>query len=480
MSAGLPWEVLVNRKIFEMEYAVRGPIPRRATELREMGQAIIPCHLGNPQALGQPPISFYREVLSLVEHPMLIERERKLKALYGDGLLNQLESSNFYSDYVLDVSKQFLLQMETGMGAYSESNGAKFIREAVASFIDRRDGSDDLEGQRSQVDQIFITNGASEAVRYVIDLLIDDVDDGIMIPIPQYPLYSAAIKRVGGSQVDYFLDEEAGWTIDVQHLHSAINEAQGRGVNVKAIVVINPGNPTGAVLDKKTIREVITFAKNHGLAIIADEVYQENVYETEFVSFARVLGRDEVPLFSVHSTSKGVYGEGWHRGGYLEIRNPPNVKGTNISFSDLVLKQASVNICSNTVGQLMVYLLVSPPLEGSETYRCFIEERKFILEELYQKASMIRDGFEYMDGMSCFGSTGAMYLFPRMDKLPAGTTDFEYCMRLLEHTGLVTVNGEGFGQKKDSNHLRIAFLPPRDVIEKVLPEWINFHNAYVN
>jgi len=85
-----------------------------------------------------------------------------------------------------------------------------------------------------------------------------------------------------------------------------------------------------------------------------------------------------------------------------------------------------------------------------------------------------------MDGVECFGKTGAMYLFPRMNKLPAGTSDFDYCMNLLETTGLCTVNGSGFGQKEGTHHLRIAFLPPREMLEEVLPAWIDFHNEYVN
>ena len=480
MKSIQPWDMTVNRRILEMEYAVRGPIPQRAAELKKSGQSIIPCNIGNPQAFGQRPISFYREVLSLVEHPVRIERERRLRSLFNGGALDGVSVEDFHSDFVLDLSERFLEQMETGMGAYSESSGPQFIREAVSAFIDRRDGANEQAGVRSRPDQVFITNGASEAVRYVIDLLIDDKDDGIMIPIPQYPLYSAAIKRCGGVQVDYFLEEEAGWSTDRTVLESSIEKARSRDVNVKAIVVINPGNPTGAVLDEETIQEVIAFAGENGLAIIADEVYQENVYEAGFVSFARLLGRSEVPLFSVHSTSKGFYGECGHRGGYLEIRNAPRVKDTDISFTDLVFKQATVNICSNTVGQLMMYLLVNPPPENSEPYLRFTNERRRILEDLHDKAAMIRAGFDHMEGVSCFGRTGAMYLFPRLDRLPDGTNDFDYCMRLLERTGLVTVNGEGFGQKPGTSHLRVAFLPPREVIEEVLPAWIDFHNEYVN
>ncbi len=482
MNVNIPWDMAVNHRILEMEYAVRGPIPQRAAELKKQGKRIIPCNLGNPQALGQQPISFYREVLSLVEHPVSIERERRFKGLFNGHALDGLVAGDFHSDYVLDLSERYLAQMETGMGAYSDSSGPQFIREAVAEFIDRRDGVDDSHGLRSRPDQVFITNGASEAVRYVIDLLIDDESDGIMIPIPQYPLYSAAIKRCGGAQVDYFLDEESGWAMDGDLLESSLEDSSARGVDVKAIVVINPGNPTGAILDQDTIREVIKFAGENGLAIISDEVYQENVYDADagFVSFARVLGRSDVPLFSVHSTSKGFYGECGHRGGYLEIRNAPRVRNTELSFTDLVFKQASVNICSNTVGQLMMYLLVNPPSENTEPYRRFTNERRRILKELHGKSVMIRAGFDHMVGVSCFGRTGAMYLFPRLDNLPDGTNDFDYCMRLLERTGLVTVNGEGFGQIPGTSHLRIAFLPPRDVIEEVLPKWIEFHNAYVN
>lgn len=482
MHANTPWDMKVNRRILEMEYAVRGPIPQRAAELKQQGRRIIPCNLGNPQALGQQPISFYREVLSLVEHPVRIERERRLKTLFERHALDGLERDDFHSDYVLDLSERYLERMETGMGAYSDSSGPQFIREAVAGYIDRRDGADDVRLPRSDPGQVFITNGASEAVRYVIDLLIDDDSDGIMIPIPQYPLYSAAIRRCGGVQVDYYLDEKSGWAMDRDLLESALEGARERGVAVKAIVVINPGNPTGAVLDEETIGEVIAFAGENGLAIIADEVYQENVYDAdaEFVSFARALGQSDVPLFSVHSTSKGFYGECGHRGGYLEIRNAPRVRNTGLSFTDLVLKQASVNICSNTVGQLMMYLLVSPPPENAEPYRRFTIERRKILENLHGKAAMIRAGFDHMDGVSCFGRTGAMYLFPRLDRLPDGKNDFDYCMGLLEETGLVTVNGAGFGQMPGTSHLRIAFLPPRDVIEEVLPMWIAFHNAYVN
>ena len=161
------------------------------------------------------------------------------------------------------------------------------------------------------------------------------------------------------------------------------------------------------------------------------------------------------------------------------LRGKP-VSNTDLSFRDIIFKQASVALCSNLVGQIMVYLMVSPPEVGSEPYDQYIRERDTILQELHEKATMIREGFTQMDSVECFGRTGAMYLFPRLGKLPAGKNDFDYCMALLEETGLTTVNGAGFGQKEGTHHLRIAFLPPKEMIAEVLPRWIQFHNEYVN
>ncbi len=477
----MPITLTVNPNIAEMEYAVRGPIPQRAAELSRRGQRTIACHIGNPQALGQPPISFYREVLSFLETPGRIARERALRSLYAHhpAAFAGLDSAALSSDYVLDLAEQMLAKLGTGLGAYTESKGPLFIREAVAEFIDARDRIAATGGVRSNPDAIFLTNGASEAARHIIDILIADPRDGIMIPIPQYPLYSAAIRRAGGVQVNYYPHEESGWTLDRSILEEAIGPARAKGVNVKAVVVINPANPTGAVLPRAAGVQLVEFARDHGLAIIADEVYQENLYGAEFCSFASLVGNQDIPLFSLHSTSKGFYGECGRRGGYLEVRNPPKLAGRALGFIDVLLKQASVSLCANTSGQALTYLMVRPPPEGSAPYRQFAQERESVLHDLFEKATIIKAAFSQMDGVECFGRTGAMYLFPRLNVLPHGTTDFDYCMSLLEATGLCTVNGSGFGQRPGTSHLRIAFLPPRALLESVLPEWVRFHNAYV-
>jgi aspartate/methionine/tyrosine aminotransferase len=470
----MPSPLVVNRDILEMEYAVRGPLAQRAAALAREGRRIIPCNLGNPQALGQRPLSFTRSVLSLVEEPTRIARERRLRELLARGEAGGA-ADGAPSEYVLDVAQSILARLESGMGAYTESSGPRFIREAIARFIDHRDGGE----VPADPDAIFLTAGASEGVRFLIEMLIADRRDGILIPIPQYPLYSATVRKCGGVQINYYPDEDRDWSLEPAVLEEAIEGARRDGVRVKAIVVINPGNPTGAVLDEASMREVVAFAERHGLVILADEVYQENVYGATFCSFAKVVGRRPVPLVSLHSISKGFTGECGHRGGYLELRNAPQVAGGSLDLRDLLLKQASVRLCSNTVGQVLTYLMVSPPPAGSAPHETYERERRRILDDLQEKARIMRDAFREMRGVRCFGRIGALYLFPRLEALPPGTSDFDYCMRLLESTGWVTVDGTGFGQRAGTSHLRVAFLPPREVLAEGLPRWIEFHRTYV-
>ena len=234
-------------------------------------------------------------------------------------------------------------------------------------YIDRRDG----ENIAADPEQIFLTDGASDAVKRIMELLITGPQDGVMIPIPQYPLYSATVKRSGGVQVNYYPEEDNDWALTTEILENAYLKAKADGINVKCIVVINPGNPTGAILDKPSIDGVVNFAEQHGLAIIADEVYQDNLYGGTFISMARAVGGLDIPLFSLHSISKGFAGECGHRGGYLELRNMPKVEGTELNLAEVILKQASVSLCSNTVGQAIIYMMVNPPEKGSAPYNIY-------------------------------------------------------------------------------------------------------------
>jgi aspartate/methionine/tyrosine aminotransferase len=357
-----------------------------------------------------------------------------------------------------------------GLGAYTESRGFRFVRQAVADFVHERDGIP------ADAEHVFLTDGASKGVQSVLRLVVDGPADGVMIPIPQYPLYSASITLLAGSMVPYYLDEAREWSLSRQALETAHAEAVARGIRVRAIAVINPGNPTGAVLDESNVAMVLDFARTHGLSVLADEVYQENVYRPtdRFVSFASVLVRRgilDVPLFSFHSVSKGFFGECGHRGGYLECRNvPPDVMGQ-------IEKLQSVALCANSAGQLVTWVMVRPPRPGDPSFALFDRERRGILDSLKLRASMLEKGLNAIPGIQCNALTGAMYAFPRIT-LPPGTTDAEYCLALLEETGICVVPGSGFGQLPGTCHFRTTILPPQEEIETVVRKLAAFHASF--
>ena len=443
----------LGKSVLETEYAVRGPIVARAQELEKSGKDIIYCNIGNPQALEQKPLSWVRQILALCEYPDLA----------------RMAAGSFPAD-TIEAAEKILKGSRFGLGAYSESKGVRFIREAVATFIHERDGI------HADPDDIYLTDGASKGVQAALRLLLSGPQDGIMVPIPQYPLYSATITLYEGKQVNYYLDEHNDWKLSRQMLEESLAEAKRYGVTVKAIVVINPGNPTGSVLDADNIGMIIDFAKEHGLTILADEVYQENIYKPgdSFISFAKVMAsrqETDVSLFSFHSTSKGFLGECGHRGGYFEIRNIP------ADVAAQILKLQSISLCSNLPGQTTVYCMVNPPKAGSPSYATYSAERNGILGVLKERASILAEGLNKIPGISCNTVAGAMYAFP-MVQLPAGKTDAQWCMSLLEATGICVVPGSGFGQIPGTAHFRTTILPPTDKIRKVVELIGEFHRNY--
>ncbi len=297
-----------------------------------------------------------------------------------------------------------------------------------------------------------------------------------MIPIPQYPLYSATITLYEGRMVPYYLDEANGWKLSRPMLEASLAQAEAQGTKVRAICVINPGNPTGAVLDEANIAMIIAFARDHGLSILADEVYQENIYlpGDEFVSFARVLHQLEakdVSLFSFHSCSKGFLGECGVRGGYFEFRNVPE------DVAAQILKLQSVSLCANLAGQAAAYAMVRPPRPGMPSHEAYQAEKTAILDTLKHRAILLAEGLNRIEGISCNVIAGAMYAFPSIT-LPPGRTDFDYAMALLEQTGICVVPGSGFGQAEGTAHFRTTILPPTEKMQKVVAALAEFHRSY--
>ena len=484
----------------KMEYAVRGKVviaaDRINEELRKSEKKdqypfdhIVYTNIGNPHSVGQRPLTWPRQVLALVDLPEEVG-------------INHPDASKLFPADAIRRAKEIKAEIPGGTGAYSHSKGVRLFREDVANFIKERDGVE------SDPEDIFLTNGASAGIGMIMEAIISDenwyarqgffsvcsllfcssflisVSDmrsGVMIPIPQYPIYSATIDLLGGKKVGYYLDEESNWDMNLEELERSIREARAEGINVNSFVLINPGNPTGQVLSEKAVKDIVRFCAKHKLVLLADEVYQENIYDDdlEFVSCKRaahetgLLEKNELELVSFHSVSKGLFGECGRRGGYLEM------VGIDEEVKDQIYKLASSCLCSTLSGQVMTSLMVRGPKPGDESYESYEAEKKVIYESLKRRSKIVSEGLNSIPGFSCQPAQGAMYCFPSVQMPPGvikaaeeqGTTpDTLFAVSLLERTGICVVPASGFGQEKGRFGFRTTFLPSEEALEKVVKD----------
>ncbi|GBN97873.1 Alanine aminotransferase 2-like, partial [Araneus ventricosus] len=297
------------------------------------------------------------------------------------------------------------------VGAYSDSTGIEIIKQHVAQFIERRDG------YPANPSDIILSTGASEAVKTVFSMLNyirNGKPPGIMVTIPQYPLYSSSIAECGMHQINYYLDEDNDWALNIAEMKKCLNESRTY-CEPRALVVINPGNPTGSVLTHENIKEIIKFAYEEKLLLMADEVYQDNVSASgmQFHSLKKVMMEMGEPyknmeLVSLMSASKGYVGESGLRGGYAEIINlDPDVK-------KVLLNCISSRMCPGVLGQVAVDCVVNTPQKGEPSYDLFIKEKTAVFECLKEHASLVEKTFNSMKGVKCNIVAGAMYAFPRL------------------------------------------------------------------
>ncbi|KAL1412789.1 Aspartokinase [Vanrija albida] len=469
----------VNPAVLNVEYAVRGELNTKAellaTKLADGEKLpfehITYANIGNPQEkeLKQKPLTYWRQVASLVEYPDLLKHP----------LANEL----FPADA---LAKATQLHEEFGsVGAYTGSKGSLPIRQRVAKFIEARDGFP------ADPEHIYLTGGATPGVWMILGLALRP-GDGALIPRPQYPVYTACLAHLHAVPVSYSLNETEGWALDLTSLKKAI--ARGRNdlsiKTLKALVVINPGNPTGSCLSEENMREIVQIAYDESLLLLADEVYQTNVYEPErkpFISFKQILRSmpepiaSSVELVSFHSISKGVSGECGRRGGYIETVN------LDAGVEELLLKMASISLCAPVSGQIGVDLLVSPPQPGSPSHELFVKESRAIHEGMRDRSAYMCKQFNALEGVSCQPAEGAMYLFPQLT-LPARAIDAAkkagkeadvfYALALLDATGICTVAGSGFGQEDGTYHLRVTTLAPG--VEDMMARIAKFHADFLS
>jgi alanine transaminase len=469
----------ISSHVKAAEYAVRGPIVARAADIQTQINSgkhnfkfnrTIQCNIGNPQSLEQKPLSYIREVLALTINPSLIK-----------------DCASAFPAEAIARAKNYLGRIP-GVGAYTESQGMQAVRDEICQFLLERDGV------KGELGNIFVTNGASDGVRLCFQTVIRagaNFKDGILTPIPQYPLYSALTTLLEGHLVPYYLEESRGWSCTVDNLSKALADASAKKICTRGLVVINPGNPTGQVLDVDSMREIVRWCRQNNICLMADEVYQENVYRpgAKFTSFRKIAfelkafeGENPLQLISFHSVSKGFMGECGLRGGYFEMLGlPADVKQE-------IYKLASISLCSNTIGQVTTGLMVQPPKEGESWYGTYQKERSAILESLARRAKMLSKALNALEGVSCTSIDGAMYAFPTVH-LPTKAVeaaksakiepDVLYCQQLLEETGIVVVPGSGFQQAPGTYHFRTTILPPEDKMEDVVRLLGEFHANFL-
>jgi aspartate/methionine/tyrosine aminotransferase len=446
-------EETMSQSLRRMQYAVRGEVVMKADQLAAQGREILYTNIGNPHQVGQKPITYYRQVLSLCDLP----------AEHG---VDHPKVYEMYPKDVVERARQYRAIIgESGTGAYTHSQGILGLRRHIAEFIEKRDGYPSKPGN------IFLTNGASSAIAMVLQGILANNNDAVMIPIPQYPIYSALIAKLGGRQVGYELDESLNWAVTREELESKLEKAKKEDLEVKALAMINPGNPSGSVMTHCDIQVVTEFCSEHGIVLLADEVYQANVYAegAEFVSAKKVAldsGHRDLQLVSFHSTSKGLIGECGRRGGYMELHNiDPYVQA-------MLYKLASVDLCASVAGQVMISLMVCPPSPEDESYVLFEAENQAIYDGLKERSEKLVAGLNEIDGIECVPAEGAMYAFPRVNvpekaiekaKEMGTTPDNLYALSLLEETGICVVPASGFGQKKGRVGFRTTFLHPDTV-----------------
>jgi len=446
-------EETMSQSLRRMQYAVRGEVVMKADQLASQGKEILYTNIGNPHQVGQSPITYYRQVLALCDLP-------------AECGVDHPKVYDMFPHDVVDRAREYReIIGPSGTGAYSHSQGILGLRKHIAEYIHQRDGYKSFPGN------IFLTNGASTAISMVLQGLLASNRDAVMIPIPQYPIYSALISKLGGRQVGYELDENLNWAVSREELETKFEKAKSKGLEVKALAMINPGNPSGNVMTHCDIQTLTEFCNTHGIVLLADEVYQTNVYaeHAEFVSAKKVAmdcNLKNLQLVSFHSTSKGLIGECGRRGGYMELHHiDPYVQSQ-------LYKLASADLCSGVVGQLMTSLMLRPPEPGTESYELFREETFGIYNGLKERAERLVTGLNQIPGISCVPAEGAMYAFPSVEvpskaleaaKEQGTTPDNLYALSLLEMTGICVVPASGFGQKKGRVGFRTTFLHPDTV-----------------
>ena len=316
--------------------------------------------------------------------------------------------------------------MRDGENGYTPAAGVRSAREAVATDCTRR-------GLPVSPDRVVLTSGTSEGIDLALSALINAGDE-VMMPVPTYPFYTAVLAKIGARAVYYRTDPATGWLPDIDHIRSLI------GPRVRALVVIDPNNPTGAVYPRESRQALLDLADRYGLVILSDEVYADLAYAGPVAPLGSL--NPEAPVISVSSISKAYQAPGW-RAGWLVVGESDRLDGVLAAIKEL----ADGRLCSTAPMQHAITAALTGDRSHQEAFRTALRER----------AALTTARLNATEGMTCVEPAGAFYAMPRV-ALPPDRTDEDYVLGLLRATGVLCVYGSGFGTAPGDGFLRIVFL----------------------
>ncbi len=384
--------IVQSRKLQHVRYDVRGPILVEAQRLEAEGHKILKLNIGNPAPFG-------------FEAP---------EAIVADMVHNLPEAQG-----------------------YSDSRGIYSARTAVAQYYQGR-GLTDV-----QVDDVFIGNGVSELISLVLQAFLDDGNE-ILVPAPDYPLWTGAVTLSGGTPVHYRCDEDNGWHPDLADIESKITP------NTHGIVIINPNNPTGAVYSEDIVRGLVDIARRHELVVFSDEIYEKIIFDDAVHRHSATYAGDDVLCLTFSGLSK-AYRVCGYRAGWVMISGPKHMAE---DFLEGLTLLANMRMCSNVPAQHAI----QTALGGYQSVNEYIVPGGRFYEQAKAASAMLNE----IDGVTCVEPQGALYCFPKLDTEMFGITDDEkFVIDLLRAKKILVTHGTGFNWF-EPDHFRLVTLPDMD------------------
>ncbi|RYD33283.1 MAG: pyridoxal phosphate-dependent aminotransferase [Verrucomicrobiaceae bacterium] len=396
-----------SNKLSNVLYDIRGPIMARAKQMEDEGQKLIKLNIGN-----LAPFGF---------------------------------------DAPEEVQLDMIRNLPNSAG-YSDSKGIFAARKAVMHYTQEQG----VKGVT--LEDIYLGNGASDLITMATNALLNNGDE-LLIPSPDYPLWTAVTSLSGGTPVHYLCDEANGWIPDLDDIRAKIT---GR---TKGIVIINPNNPTGALYPDSVLREIIGIAREHGLVILADEVYDKVLYDGVKHTAIASLSTDVLTL-TFNSLSKSYRACGY-RAGWMVISGEKHVARDYIEGVDML---ANMRLCANVPGQWAI----QTALGGYQSINDLVAEGG----RLRRQRDLAHELICEIPGVTCVKPQAALYMFPRLDpEVYPIKDDRQFFLQLLEATRVMLVQGTGFNWPKP-DHFRIVFLPHEPDLREAISRMAGFMEEY--